>query len=411
MEANVIDLCDSDSEQESLKSNDDLNKESELNGGTRLESSSHHPTELARKAQTNLEVKASDQQQQQRQAHLSAPDRRAPRAPVAINNLSDEQYCCVWHVEVFEDGYRPQVARALLARVARHVNPILRARGWRVKRLLESASTKWIGCCTGNGRSDADAASANIQLNLRVRSSKYCETFRPFHQILSVMLHEITHISIGLEDIHPPAFFELMEQIKGEYRQFLQNGHVAKETDDYGCNNAYVNAGGQLTTVDEAASDIVEGYPNQELAFSSEECGSQKKRRWRRGGGGKRPRGATGSKFDRTEKRRPLLKGAKMIDARTREGKAALHERSKLTPRELAARAALARFGNSSPFVIADSELADDDAEEESCSSSDEEDTEGAVIVPHSAQCACRCCDWETSYKSSRIANGYRYDS
>lgn len=47
---------------------------------------------------------------------------------------------------------RPDVARTLLATVARHVNPILRDRGWRVKRLIESASSSWIGLCTANGR-------------------------------------------------------------------------------------------------------------------------------------------------------------------------------------------------------------------------------------------------------------------
>jgi hypothetical protein len=45
--------------------------------------------------------------------------RLPPRCSVPINNLSDRQYCCVWSVEVFDDGYRPEVARALLARVAR----------------------------------------------------------------------------------------------------------------------------------------------------------------------------------------------------------------------------------------------------------------------------------------------------
>ena len=75
----------------------------------------------------------------------AAPARVPPRHSTSINNLSDRQYCCVWSVEVYDDGYRPDVARVLLSTVARHVNPILRSRGWRVKRLIESASTKWIG--------------------------------------------------------------------------------------------------------------------------------------------------------------------------------------------------------------------------------------------------------------------------
>lgn len=149
-------------------------------------------------------------------SHHSATltERRPPQHSVSINNLSDRQYCCVWWVEVYEDGYRPDLARALLAKVARHVNPILRDRGWRVKRLIESASPKHLGVCVTNGRGDADAASANIQLNLRQQPHKACRQFRSFAQVLSVMLHEITHISIGLEDIHPPCFWELLDEIK-----------------------------------------------------------------------------------------------------------------------------------------------------------------------------------------------------
>jgi len=132
------------------------------------------------------------------QLAATAP-RCPPRHAVQVNNLSDRQYCCVWNVEVFEDGYRPDVARVMLARIARHVNPVLRDRGWRVKRLIESCSRTFLGCCYGNGRDDADAASANIKLNLRVEPSKTCRKFYPFSQVLRVMLHEITHISIGLE--------------------------------------------------------------------------------------------------------------------------------------------------------------------------------------------------------------------
>jgi hypothetical protein len=56
------------------------------------------------------------------------------RTVAAVKNLSDRQYCCVWSVEVDEEGYRPEKLM-LLAGVARHGNPFLRVRGWRVKRL------------------------------------------------------------------------------------------------------------------------------------------------------------------------------------------------------------------------------------------------------------------------------------
>jgi len=77
-------------------------------------------------------------------------------------------------------------------------------------------------CCYRIFYVDADAASTNIQLNLRVLPDKHCKQFRSFHQILAVMLHEITHTSIGLEDIHPPAFWELLDEIKKEYQTKLQ---------------------------------------------------------------------------------------------------------------------------------------------------------------------------------------------
>ena len=77
-------------------------------------------------------------------------------------------------------------------------------------------------CCYRIFYVDADAASTNIQLNLRVLPDKHCKQFRSFHQILAVMLHEITHTSIGLEDIHPPAFWELLEEIKKQYKTKLQ---------------------------------------------------------------------------------------------------------------------------------------------------------------------------------------------
>ena len=283
-------------------------------------------------------------------------DRVAPRYSVPIHNLSDRKYCCVWSVEPYEDGYRPDVARTLLATVARHVNPILRDRGWRVKRLLESESKKWIGLCTGNGRADADAASVNIQLNLRTEPSRHCRQFRPFRSILSVMLHEITHTSIGLEDIHPPAFYELLDEIKAQYREKLAAGEVDAEKDEYGTTEqgTFVSGDGTVGSAATSASDVLgaggaDGLDVLGSAGTENECGaSTKKRRGRgkrRGGGGRGYSKGFTSNVPTNEKKRPLLKGAKMVDKRTKVGKATMRERENVTPRELAARAALARLG------------------------------------------------------------------
>ena len=111
------------------------------------EDSGSHTAASGLKSSTTLQ-KHHHHQQHQQQHPTQLPPRRAPATSSDVNNLSDVQYCCVWSVEVFDDGYRPEVARSLLARIARHVNPILRERGWRVKRLMESASSRFLGCCT-----------------------------------------------------------------------------------------------------------------------------------------------------------------------------------------------------------------------------------------------------------------------
>ena len=266
-------------------------------------------------------------------AALGAPlcagdnERRPPNQVSEINNLSDEQYCCVWACEVYEDGYRPEVARTLLARVARHVNPVLRARGWRVKRLIESASHRFAGLCTGNSRGDADAASTNIQLNLRTAPSKFCQTFKSFRSILGVMLHEITHTSIGLEDIHPPVFFDLLKEIKLQYKELLESGLVAKENDMYGTEKIMTTFDGRVTTVSEAARDVLgNGYfgsgggagtainssGTASLPIIEEfKCGAKKKRHR---GGRKRKRGGSSSSGNTVgrekQKKRPRGKGS-----------------------------------------------------------------------------------------------------
>ena len=397
------------------------------------------------KTETNVEKDAEKQEEEKKEEEALQPqqERRPPSHSVSINNLSDRQYCCVWNIEEYKDGYRPDVARALLARVARHVNPILRERGWRVKRLLESTSSKFLGCCLTNGRGDADAASALIQLNLRVQPNKKCQQFRSFSQVLSVMLHEITHISIGLEDIHPPAFWELMEEIKQQYAEKLAAGEVDAETDDYGCKNTYMAQNGQVSTMEETSTTTE--FANQQVGNTSvggqeEWCGAgkQKKRfRGRRGGSGTKKRSsakAMGIKAnEQQQKRRPLKKGAKMIDKRTKAGKATVAALQSLTPRELAARAAIERFGEgvhskggaSSDLVAGTSGTdestketsdkgknagltstvtksgdsasvgSDDSVDVDANDDDDHSDDEIEVIEDHPAMCSCRCCEWD----------------
>jgi hypothetical protein len=239
-----------------------------------------------------------------------------------------------------------------------------------------------------------------------------------------------------------------LDEIRQQYRTKLQQGEVSKETDTYGCNEAFVTATGEVTTVALAARDIVaidhtnssDTSPSPALADS--DCGVKKRRRRRRGGnntggggGGKKRTHvkAMGIKAAVTnEKRRPLLKGAKMIDKRTVQGKRAAAEAASLSARELAARAALARFGQSSSSTITttstvasavgkeggngesatsntsvtvsktydDGNCNSESKDEDSSStndddSGDEEEEDDEIIHPHVQGCVCRSCDWD----------------
>ena len=166
------------------------------------------------------------------------------------------------------------------------------------------------------------------------------------------MLHEITHTSIGLEDIHPPAFYHLMDEIKKEYRQKLNAGEVDLETDDYGCNGQFISSSGELASVATSASDILGSNSINNLNLlgtegSEGDCGASKRRRRR--GNWKRKHNKYNAGYTsnvKKEKKRPLLKGAKMIDKRTKDGKASMVDRETSSARDLAARAALSRFGS-----------------------------------------------------------------
>lgn len=204
---------------------------------------------------------------------------------------------------------------------------------------------------------------------------------------------------IGLEDIHPPAFYELLREIRKEYQSKLKNGEVDLETDDYGCSKSFISAGGEVGTIQEAASEeLIElGAVESDENEAADQCGASKRRRRRgrqRGVGKKRSSSgmAMGTvALQKQQKRRPLLKGARMIDKRTKDGKAAMVARETMSASELAANAALERFGGNSKMVTASKqEIAS--KEEIDSSSEDESDND---IVAHAGGCACRSCDWD----------------
>ena len=85
-----------------------------------------------------------------------------------------------------------------------------------------------------------------------------------------------------------------------------------------------------------------------------------------------------------------------MVDGRTKEGKAVRLAKERLTPRELAARAALARLG---PTLTTDVSTNRADEEEEDLSSdgssNDASDDDEDAVAPHTLACGCRSCQWD----------------
>ena len=200
----------------------------------------------------------------------------------------------------------------------------------------------------------------------------------------------------------------------------LQAGEVELETDDYGSNGKFISSSGKVDNIANSASDILGTSGSNNLSWDSGtegDCGASKKkkrsgRKWKKRSSNKYSAGYTSNVHK--EKKRPLLKGAKMIDKRTKVGKAAIAATANLSARELAARAALARFGGASSANAASSAsttaaAAANESEDEtnsysnnkkgddiSSSSSDGEDDDDSVdeIKEHNNICGCRACNW-----------------
>lgn len=104
-----------------------------------------------------------------------------------------------------------------------------------------------------------------------------------------------------------------------------------------------------------------------------------------------------------------------MVDKRTKVGKAAMANRENLSSRELAARAALSRFDNSSlsSTLAAKAKKSESESEEDTKKSnkkmvdalssdeernSDSDDDSVDEIKAHSSGCGCRTCDWSQMF-------------
>lgn len=208
-----------------------------------------------------------------------------------------------------------------------------------------------------------------------------------------------------------------MNEIKKEYREKLALGEVDLETDLYGCDAKVVTRNGNVMTVAEAAADIVPTFMTKTVTtvtptdniLADDECGVKRfRRRRRKGSTGYRKRTSMNNNTrTQTTKPPPLRKGAKMIDKRTVTGKRILTESVTLSRRELAARAAIARFSTTASastkiehIVAATPEENRFDENNNSadaiCSDdSSNENEDEYSIQSHQRTCTCRSCDWD----------------
>jgi hypothetical protein len=204
-----------------------------------------------------------------------------------------------------------------------------------------------------------------------------------------------------------------MNEIKKEYREKLELGEVDLETDMYGCDAKFVTSTGDVMTIADAARDIVPTFMQQTVnrivstddTFRDDECGVKRKRRRRKQGTSRRNKQMSSSTaITKKEKQPPLRQGVKMIDKRTIEGKRLLTESATLSRRELAARAALARFGNTAGASNVSVEPSINSNNNEDCMENNdlsgsegfmESDDDDSIVQPHQDNCVCRSCDWD----------------
>ena len=132
------------------------------------------------------------------------------------SSTSDHCVHQVDHIKKLPDANK---AAELLQEIKRHADPLLRARGWRVKKLYE------ICCCTSGGKNvgvggfcvPAGDGVTSQRIALRLRQPRSHE-LHSFEHCMQVMLHEMSHIAHGN---HSAQFYQMMEEITKQYETYL----------------------------------------------------------------------------------------------------------------------------------------------------------------------------------------------
>mmetsp|Transcript_16534 Transcript_16534/g.28908 ORF Transcript_16534/g.28908 Transcript_16534/m.28908 type:complete len:353 (-) Transcript_16534:51-1109(-) len=154
--------------------------------------------------------------------------------------LSDFKVQSIEHATSLPDS---DAARALLEKVRRGAEALLRERRWKVLSLVElccckEAPEKKANSVAGWCMPAGDSVTATrIALRLRHPKGKG-HGLLDFEEVFGTMLHELSHI-VHLK--HTPAFYQLMDELRAQYEQLEASGRVLDEA-------GFPTIGGHRTT-------------------------------------------------------------------------------------------------------------------------------------------------------------------
>ncbi|CAM0913191.1 unnamed protein product [Alopecurus aequalis] len=119
----------------------------------------------------------------------------------------------VWEIRALKRKPDESSARALLDRIAKQVQPIMRRRKWRVKVLSEFSpkNPRLLGLNVNRG----------VEVKLRLRRDGRDLDFIPYEEALDTMLHELAHIARGP---HDAQFYKLWDELRKECEELVAKG-------------------------------------------------------------------------------------------------------------------------------------------------------------------------------------------
>jgi len=134
-------------------------------------------------------------------------------APNIYTNEPEDSYK-VWVFKELVRQKNSNEARAILKRVTKQVQPLMKRRQWRVKLVREfyPKNPSLLGLNVNRG----------VEVKVRLRQPGDPERFFPYEHILGTMLHELCHNVIGP---HNAAFYKLLDEITEEVERDMANGN------------------------------------------------------------------------------------------------------------------------------------------------------------------------------------------